>query len=91
MKTEIFTETLAKLYEDQGYYAEALKQYTALNRENPSIDLEDAVQRMQRKLEVSDTESRRREAEKLAEKWIRLLLMRRGLKRAEKVCGKLCR
>lgn len=88
MTTDISTETLAKLYEEQGYYRDALEQYAAVNRENPSADLEEAVQRMRQKLKESDMENRRRKAVDLAEKWIGLLLLRRRLKNAEKFSGK---
>ncbi len=82
MTTEIATETLAKLYEEQGYYRDALEQYTALNRDASSPDMEEAVQRLQRKLEESETKHQRQKAVLLAEQWGELLLLRRRLKGA---------
>lgn len=87
MTADISTETLARLYEDQGYYRDALEQYTAVNRDNPSPSIEEAVKRIKQKPDTSDTKSRHREAVNLAEQWISLLLLRRRLKNAEKIFG----
>lgn len=87
MKTDIYSETLGNLYEEQGYYLDALEQYNAVNRDNPSPDMEEAVKRMRRKLEEHDTEDLRRDVIRLAGQWMRLLLLRRRLKSAEKICS----
>lgn len=87
MATDISTETLARLYEKQGYYRDALEQYTAVNRERPSADGEEALQRITRKLEISETETRQREAVRLAEQWMSLLLLERRLKRVQRMGG----
>lgn len=90
METDITTETLARLYESQGYYRDALEHYTAVNRQNPSSDIEKAVQRISRKLETSDTESGKREAVRLVEQWMHLLLLKRRLKIARKIAHAHC-
>ncbi|MFO7752991.1 MAG: hypothetical protein R6V41_07720 [Desulfobacteraceae bacterium] len=83
MKTdEISTETLAGIYEKQGYYRDALFHYTAVNRKNPAPSVEQAVQRVQGRVDDPDRESQRRSALSLAEQWFRLVLLRRRLKNA---------
>ena len=86
MEIDIATVTLARLYESQGYYRDALEQYTAVNRQNPSSDTAEAVQRMTGTLEMWDTQNRKQEAVCLAEQWMHLLLLKRRLKIA-KACG----
>ena len=82
MSPEYDTIELARIYESQGYFQDALDIYARLNREARSQDPEirAAVSRMEqtlaRKTDAHDPEKR---AAKSLEQWIRLLILEKRL------------
>ena len=75
MTTNIKTLELAKLYEQQGYYKDALDIYLHLDEQNTSAELQEGIKR----LEAQMAESGNQTSEKisgLCEEWVRLLIMR---------------
>ena len=51
MTQDIKTLELAKLYESQGYYEDALKIYSFLNNQEATNELSAALKRMEKKME----------------------------------------
>lgn len=84
MSPEYDTIELARIYESQGYFQDALDIYARLNREARSQDPEirAAVSRMEktlaRKTGAHDPEKR---AAKRLEQWVRLLVLEKRLHR----------
>jgi hypothetical protein len=75
MTSNIKTLELAKLYEQQGYYKDALDIYLYLDEQNTGTELQEGIKR----LEAQMTESGDETSEKisgLCEEWVRLLIMR---------------
>ncbi|MEX1299601.1 MAG: hypothetical protein AB1Z81_11410 [Desulfotignum sp.] len=74
MEHAYYTRELAKAYETQGYYREALDIYTRLDRkfQGTDSDVQAACRRLESRL--SETESRNREdrLEVLLESWLTL-------------------
>lgn len=77
-----YTQTMAKVYENQGKYEQAVKIYRYLiDREPNRSDLADALY----KLEKRNLSTNRKELVHLFDQWINLLIASNGLKRLVKL------
>ena len=86
---DIYTETMAKVYADQGHWAKAIEIYQRLVQIEPHReDLSDALAHARQKLETQPD----RRPEKLVplfREWIELLLRQEKMERLEKLRKKL--
>jgi hypothetical protein len=78
MINNIKTLELARLYEQQGYYKDALDIYLYLNERNTSIELQEGIERLQQKRDESKYQAYEKLSE-LCEEWVRLMIIRRRL------------
>ena len=88
-EVDIYTETMAKVYADQGHWAKAVEIYRRLVQTEPQRqDLVDALEHARQKIEVkSDTSPA--ELVPLFREWIELLLQQEKLEKLKKLRSKL--
>ena len=88
-KAAIFTETMAKVYADQGHWAKAVEIYQHLVQAEPQRhDLIDALAHARQKME-EQPDSRSEDLVPLFREWIELLLQQEKLERLKKLRRKL--
>ena len=86
---DIYTETMAKVYADQGHWAKAVEIYQHLVQIEPQReDLSDALADARQKLETQP-DSRPEKLVSLFREWIELLLQQEKMERLKKLCRKL--
>ena len=92
MNLEYNTLELARIYENQGYFQDALDIYSGLNREARSQDPEirAAVNRMEKALErkTEPVDPEQSVADSL-EQWIQLLILEKRLRLFRKIRSRL--
>jgi len=91
MKSEvdIYTETMAKVYADQGHWAKAVEIYRHLVQAQPlRQDLMDALGQARQKME-EQPDTRSEELVPLFREWIELLLQQEKIKKLKKLRNKL--
>ena len=86
---DIYTETMAKVYADQGHWAKAVEIYQHLVQSEPQReDLADALADARQKL-AAQPDSRPEKLVPLFREWIELLLKQEKIKRLKKLRKKL--
>ena len=86
---DIYTETMAKVYADQGHWDKAVEIYRYLVKLEPQRqDLNDALEHARQKLKASP-DNTPEELVPLFREWIELLLQREKLDRLKKLKSKL--
>ena len=75
MTSNIKTLELAKLYEQQGYYKDALDIYLYLDEQNTGTEFQEGIKRLEPKITESGDETSEK-ISGLCEEWVRLLIMR---------------
>ena len=86
---DIYTETMARVYANQGHWAKAVKIYRHLAELEPQRqDLLDALEHARKKME-EHPETAPEELVPLFRKWIELLLQKEKLERLRKLRKKL--
>ena len=75
MTTDTVTIEIAKLFESQGYYNDALETYRALENENPDIQVQAGINRMEMKLAMEPGKGLENRIEKLLETWLDLIIL----------------
>ena len=86
---DIYTETMAKVYADQGHWAKAVEIYQHLVQVEPQReDLAAALANARQKME-SQPDSRPENLVPLFREWIELLLQQEKLERLKKLRRKL--
>jgi len=78
MNKENGTLELARLYERQGYYQEALEIYLRLHSQKTGTEIQAGIQRMNKKIEDAGFRSEER-VFFLFEKWLMLMVLRHRL------------
>ena len=89
MNLEIKTLELAKLYERQGHYHDALDMYEALYQEEPTDQFQDDIQRMRDKLESMGPVNLKMKISQLLEQWLKLVVLQHRLKKYKKIKSRL--
>lgn len=86
MNQDMKTVELAKVYENQGYYKEALEIYSFLDREQTSDVIKAGLKRMGKKMEeeISDFDvtkniSKGKKISMLFERWLNLMILKQRL------------
>ncbi|MBE9543499.1 MAG: hypothetical protein IMF02_03330 [Proteobacteria bacterium] len=88
-QVDIYTETMAKVYTDQGHWAKAVEIYQHLVQKEPQRqDLIDALEHARQKME-KQPDTRPEELVPLFREWIELLLQQEKLERLKKLRNKL--
>ena len=86
---DIYTETMARVYADQGHWAKAVEIYRHLVELEPERqDLSDALEHAREKLKESP-DANPEELVPLFRKWIKLLLQQEKLEKLKKLRSKL--
>lgn len=86
---DIYTETMAKVYADQGHWAKAVEIYRHLVQLEPGrLDLLDALEHARQKME-EQPDTTPDKLVPLFRKWIGLLLQQEKLERLRKLRRKL--
>ena len=86
---DIYTETMAKVYADQGHWAKAAEIYRHLAQLEPERqDLSDALEHARQKMEGSP-DANPEGLVPLFRKWIKLLLQQEKLEKLRKLRSKL--
>ena len=90
MTQDIKTLELAKLYESQGYYEDALKIYSFLNNRETTNEITAGLKRMEKKIdnEVSDSLPEEKISQ-LFEKWLMLMILEQRLDNFKKIKSRL--
>ena len=96
MSEDMKTVELAKVYEDQGYYKEALEIYSFLYKEQTSDAVKEGLKRMGKKMEeeISDSDftqniSKEKKISMLFEKWLNLMILEQRLINFKKMKSRL--
>jgi cytochrome c-type biogenesis protein CcmH/NrfG len=88
-EVDIYTETMAKVYADQGHWARAVEIYQHLAQREPQRqDLIDGLVHARQKMEDQPT-TRPEELVPLFREWIELLLQQEKLEKLKKLRRKL--
>lgn len=86
MTREIKTLELARVYENQGYYQEALGIYTYLADYQPSREVESALSRLEGKMKTPvELLKPEKKISNLLEKWMMLVVLRQRLDNFNKI------
>ena len=81
MKKNYHTVELARLYENQGYYALALEHYSSvLAGDEKNEKLSEAVKRVTLKIEQGEKGAAEKKVSILFEQWLELLMLEKKLK-----------
>jgi hypothetical protein len=90
------TVELAKVYENQGYYKEALEIYSFLDKEQTSDVVKAGLKRMGKKMEeeISDSDftqniSKGKKISMLFERWLNLMMLKQKLINFKKMKSRL--
>jgi hypothetical protein len=90
------TVELAKVYENQGYYKEALEIYSFLDKEQTSDVVKAGLKRMGKKVEeeISDSDftqnlSKEKKISMLFERWLHLMMLKQRLINFKKMKSRL--
>jgi hypothetical protein len=90
MTLELQTLELARIYEAQGYFKEALKIYSFLNKEKSSNEIKAGLKRMEKKMEDEGQDIFPREnISRLFEKWLMLMVLKQRLDNFKKIKSRL--
>jgi len=88
-EVDIYTETMAKVYADQGHWAKAAEIYRYLVQLEPQrTDLADALAEAQRKMDEKAVK-KPEQLVPLLQEWIELLLQHEKLQKLKKLRSKL--
>ncbi|MCD4677256.1 MAG: hypothetical protein K8S18_14865 [Desulfobacula sp.] len=86
MNNDLKTLELAKVYESQGYYKDALKIYSLLDANQTSNEIKDGLERMETKMkEQGSTLHSGENISRLFEKWLMLMVLRQRLDNFKKI------
>lgn len=86
MTQDIQTLELAKIYESQGYYEEALKIYSFLNSRESTHELNAALKRMEKRMEDEKSDSHpEQKISQLLEKWLSLMALEFRMDKFKKI------
>ncbi|MDA3917008.1 MAG: hypothetical protein PF690_08555 [Deltaproteobacteria bacterium] len=90
------TVELAKVYENQGYYREALEIYSFLNKEQTSDVVQEGLKRMEKKMEedipdsgFTQNISKEKKISMLFERWLNLMILKQRLINFKKIKSRL--
>lgn len=90
MKQDIGTLELARLYERQGYYKEALEIYLHIDSRETSGEIQAGVARMNKKLrDIGEQPHPEEKISFLLEKWLMLIVLRHRLDNFTKIKKRL--
>jgi len=96
MSEDMKTVELAKVYENQGYYKEALEIYSFLDKEQTSDAVKEGLKRMEKKMEdqISDSDfkesiSKEKKISMLFEKWLNLMMLKQKLINFKRIKSRL--
>jgi len=96
MNQDMKTVELAKVYENQGYYKEALEIYSFLDREQTSDVVKAGLKRMGKKMEeeipgldVTQKISKEKKISMLFERWLNLMILKKKLINFKKIKSRL--
>ena len=88
-KAEVYTETMAKIYVDQGYFEKAAEIYRHLLKAEPDRqDLIEALARVESKISTPQNKSLKDTVPLLAE-WIELLLRYHNVRKLKRLKEKI--
>ena len=92
MNQDMKTVEFAKVYENQGYYKEALEIYSFLDNEQTSDAVKEGLKRMEKKMgeEISDSDftqdiSKEKKISILFERWLNLMILKQRLSNSKKI------
>lgn len=92
MTQDIVTFELARLYESQGYYQDALEMYKILDKEESSNQTQSGISRLEMKLAMEPDGGLEQKEEKIAgllEKWVGLVVLRHRLDKFKLIKSRL--
>jgi hypothetical protein len=90
MSGNVKTLELARLYERQGYYADALDAYLFLDEQGSTGEVHAGVKRMKQKMETADQDFLPdRKLFHLFEKWLKLIILKHRLDNFKKIKNRL--
>ena len=92
MSEDMKTVELAKVYENQGYYKDALEIYSFLDKEKTSDEIKAGLKRMEKKIkeEIPDSDftksiSKEKKISMLFERWLNLMILKQRLINFKKI------
>ncbi len=90
MTQDIKTLELAKTYESQGYYEDALKVYSFLNDQETTSEISAGIKRMENKMTDDVTGSHsEKNISQLFEKWLKLMILEQRLDHFKRIKSQL--
>ena len=96
MSENMKTVELAKIYENQGYYKEALEIYSFLDKEQTSDAVKAGLKRMKKKMEDKIPDSgfkestfKEKKISMLFEKWLNLMMLKQKLINFKRIKSRL--
>jgi len=96
MNQDMKTVELAKVYENQGYYKDALEIYSFLDKEKTSDEIKAGLKRMEKKIkeEIPDSDftkniSKEKKISMLFERWLNLMILKQRLINFKKIKSRL--
>jgi len=94
MSQEIKTFELAKVYESQGYFEDAMKIYRFLDTLETSDEIKAGLKRMEEKMDKKVEDKKQntypeKNISGLFEKWLRLMLFEQRLDKLKKIRSRL--
>jgi len=96
MNQDMKTVELAKVYENQGYYKDALEIYSFLDKEKTSDEIKAGLKRMEKKIkeEIPDSDftkniSKEKKISMLFERWLNLVILKQRLINFKKIKSRL--
>ncbi|MCP3873691.1 MAG: hypothetical protein GY699_11115 [Desulfobacteraceae bacterium] len=88
MTDDIQTLELAKIYESQGFFKDALNIYSALDIQDSSNETKAGLKRMEKEMENEGQEGHanpEKKISKLFEKWLMLMVLKQRLNNFKKI------
>jgi len=96
MNQDMKTVELAKVYENQGHYKEALEIYSFLDKEQTSDAVKEGLKRMEKKMEdkiphhdLTQNISKETKISILFERWLNLMVLKQRLINLKKIKSRL--
>jgi len=96
MSEDMKTVEFAKIYENQGYYKEALEIYSFLDKEQTSDAVKAGLKRMEKKMEdkipdsgFKECTSKEKKISMLFEKWLNLMMLKQKLINFKRIKSRL--
>ncbi|MCK5099295.1 MAG: hypothetical protein KAR45_14390 [Desulfobacteraceae bacterium] len=90
MSQDIKTLEVARIYENQGYFEDALEIYSFLNNRKTSNEIKAGLKRMEKRMEDEGPAAHlKKNISRLYEEWLRLMVLQQRLDSLKKIKSRL--